>query len=192
MVKPVVFDIETQNSFQDVGKYDPALLKISVVGVYDYSTDRYAVFEEKELVKLWPILENASELIGFNINHFDLPVLKQYYLGDIAQFKTLDLLVDVEKALGYRLSLDDLVRETLNVTKTGYGLLAIQYFQEGKMQELKDYCVKDVELTKKLYEYGRDHGEIFFKSYAGGRQAVKVNWGEKRTNKTQVNLTMPW
>src|SRR5690349_8733283 len=39
MSKEVVLDIETQNTFQEVGSYDHSKLKISVIGVYFYETD---------------------------------------------------------------------------------------------------------------------------------------------------------
>ena len=36
MSKEVVLDIETANSFADVGAYDASLLKVSLVGVYEF------------------------------------------------------------------------------------------------------------------------------------------------------------
>jgi hypothetical protein len=39
MSREVVLDIETQNTFQEVGAYDHRKLKISVIGVYFYETD---------------------------------------------------------------------------------------------------------------------------------------------------------
>jgi len=53
----VVLDIETSNSFADVGKYDPSLLKVSLVGLYSYATDTYESFMEPDLPKLWRVLE---------------------------------------------------------------------------------------------------------------------------------------
>ena len=48
MSKPIVFDLETQFLFQEVG-HDPKKLKVSVVGIYDYADSQYSVNLEKEL-----------------------------------------------------------------------------------------------------------------------------------------------
>lgn len=190
MMQPVVIDVETQNTFRDVGGYEPKKLKVSVAGLYDYATDKYLAFVENELDRFFRYLENASLVIGFNQIDFDLPVLNPYYIGSLTKFPALDLLKEVEKSLGFRLSLDDLVRETLNAKKTGHGLLAIDYFRNGEMEKLKKYCLSDVELTKNLYEYGKNHGQIFYKSVRG-RQKIPVSWGEN-VQSAKINLTLPW
>jgi hypothetical protein len=65
-MRKIVFDIETKNIFQDVGKNDPTLLDLSLVGVYDSETNKYTSYLEDELNQLWPIIEKADVLIGYN------------------------------------------------------------------------------------------------------------------------------
>jgi|SRR3989344_1969492 len=192
MAWPVVIDVETQNTFRDVGGYDPGKLKISVAGLYDYASDQYFAFEEHELSKLFPYLENASTIIGYNIVDFDLPAINPYYVGKLTTFPTTDLLKYIEKSLGFRIALDDVVKETLDAAKTGHGLLAIDYFRSGELQKLKDYCLSDVRLTKELYEYGKKHGKVFYKGPAG-RQEIQIAWSEiPSAVSSGVNLTLPW
>lgn len=189
MSYPVVIDFETQNIFRDVGG-DIAKLKISVAGLYDYATDTYHAFMEDKIANIFPFLEKASKVIGFNIVHFDLPVLNPYYVGDLLQLPTLDLMHAVENHLGHRLSLDVLLKETLNVGKTGHGLLAVNYFREGKFDKLKKYCIDDVRLTKDLYEYGKENGKVFFNS-STGRQEIPVSWDDdKEKSEQNINLTL--
>lgn len=191
MTYPVIVDVETQKTFREIGGYHPEKLKISVAGLYDYASDKYVAFTEPELPQLFRYLENASVIIGFNIIDFDLPALNPYYVGKLLQFKTLDLLKSIEMGLGHRVSLDDLVRETLKVAKTGHGLLAIEYFRTGQMEKLKEYCLSDVKLTKELYEYGKQHGRVFYKT-ATGRREIPVTWTTSGSAPTNVNLTLPW
>ena len=192
MAQPVVIDVETQLTFRDVGGYIPQKLKISVAGLFDYAANTYLTFTESELPKLFPYLEHASEVIGFNIVDFDLPALNPYYIGELARLPTIDLLKHIEKSLGFRIALDDLVRETLNAHKTGHGLLAIEYFKNQEWEKLKTYCLSDVKLTKELYEYGKTHGKVFYKAPAGRRE-ISVNWGQPRASSSaNVNLTLPW
>ena len=76
----IVLDIETKNSFADVGGQENLTkLDISFVGVYSYNKNEYLSFFENELDKLAPILQNAGLIIGFSSNRFDLPILNKYY-----------------------------------------------------------------------------------------------------------------
>ena len=163
---PVVIDIETQHDFREVN-FDYSKLKVSVVGLYDYKNDRYQIFREEKLNPLFNLMEHASQIIGFNIRKFDLPVLSPYYLGNIKQFKVLDLLELVEQQLGFRIALDTLARATLGVKKTGHGFQAINYFRSQDWQKLEDYCLMDVKITKELYDYATKNGKLIYQSRRG-------------------------
>jgi DEAD/DEAH box helicase domain-containing protein len=163
----VVFDIETQNTFADVGN-DFKKLKVSVVSIYRSDTDSYESFVESELSKLWPILEKADRVIGFNSEHFDLPVLNNYYLGDLLKLPHLDILKKVKESLGIRIKLADLAEATLdNITKSADGLQAIRWWKEGKIDEIKKYCEQDVRVTKELYDFGVKNKQLFYKNLTG-------------------------
>lgn len=75
----VVFDLETQNIFQEVGSNDPTALDISVATVYDSETGQYTTVTVDDIDRLWPIIEQADALVGYNSNHFDIPLLNKYY-----------------------------------------------------------------------------------------------------------------
>jgi DEAD/DEAH box helicase domain-containing protein len=187
MSKPIVLDIETKYSFREVGN-DLTKLGVSCVGIYDYLTDRYSAFMEEELDKLFPILEKASLIIGFNIDRFDFPVLDTIYVGNLSNLPTLDLLEDIKENLGRRLPLDELAHETLGATKSGHGLLAIEYYRDGEFDKLKKYCLDDVKITKDLYEYGKKHGKVFFRGIRE-RENVKVEWNNRESD-SEINLTL--
>lgn len=190
MSHPIVLDIETQHSFQEVGN-NLAKLKVSVVGIYDYSCDKYETYLERQLPALFTRLEKASYLIGFNINKFDLPVMAPYYLGTISQFTTLDILEEVEKELGFRVALDDLARATLGVKKSGHGFLAINYYKNGQWDKLKNYCLDDVKITRELFEYGLKNGKVSFNSAYGLRE-IKVKFSGIKNQSEVVSLSLPF
>lgn len=189
---PVVFDCETKLTFRQVTNHSQ--LGITVVAAYDYRTEKLEVFEENELQKLFVLLENASMLIGFNIDGFDLPVLQPYYSGNVAQFKTFDILSDIRRLLGRRISLNDVVKATLGKEKSGHGLQAIQYYKEGKMDELKKYCSDDVILTKELFDFGCKNGTIYYPSYSSGKEKLYVNWAKMLDyhGDDDISLTLPF
>jgi len=190
----VVFDIETQNTFYDVDN-DFKKLRVSVVSLYRSDTGEYQSFLEDELARVWHIFERADRLIGYNSEHFDLPVLNNYYLGDLLQFPHLDLLKVIKQSLGIRLKLKDVAEATLdNVTKSADGLQAIQWWKEGKLDEIKKYCEQDVKVTKEIYEFGKNNKQLFYKSLTGEILPFAVNFGSENSSqeKRSVNLTLPF
>jgi len=170
----IVFDIETQNTFQDVGAYNPALLKVSLVGVYFYETDTFESFLEPDLPKLWPRLERADRIIGYNTRDFDFPCLQQYYNGDFKRLPQLDLLAEIERRLGYRIKLDDVAQATLGMGKSGHGLMAVEFWKKGELDKLREYCLQDVRVTRDVYDHALNHGEINFFDRMGQKQTVML------------------
>ncbi|MFA6296977.1 MAG: ribonuclease H-like domain-containing protein [Candidatus Paceibacterota bacterium] len=162
-MKKVVFDIETKNIFQDVGRADPVLLDISVVCIYDYDTDQYLSFLEEDLPKLWPYIEQADILIGYNSDHFDIPLLNKYYPGDLTKIKSIDLMAEIKKSLGRRIGLGAVAEATLGYGKSGNGLEAVTWWKEGKIDEIIKYCIADVKVTKELYEHMKNKKNIRYK-----------------------------
>jgi DEAD/DEAH box helicase domain-containing protein len=176
MLKKIVLDLETQKSFQDVGgRGKNHLLKVSVACIYDYSTDKYLSFEEHELAKLSPILQTADQIIGYNIKDFDFAVLQPYLNFNIFEVPYLDLLEEIAKALGHRIKLDTVAQGTLGSGKSGNGLEAILYYQNGRMDLLKKYCLDDVKITKQVYDYALKNAKILYKDFFKTKEiALKI------------------
>lgn len=165
-LKKIVLDLETQKAFDEVGgRGKNHLLKVSVCGIYDYSTDRYQIFEERELPRLSPLLQTADQIIGFNIKDFDFEVLRPYLNFDIYQVPYCDLLQEIEKVLGHRISLDSVAQGTVGSGKSGNGKQAILYFRNGRMDLLKKYCLDDVKITRQIYEYALKNQKLFYKDF---------------------------
>lgn len=189
-MRKIVLDIETRNSFQDVGKADPSFLDISVVCIYDSETDQYSSYLQEDLGKLWPILEKADVIITFNGDHFDLPLLNKYYSGDLLKIKSLDLLKEVKKSLGHRIGLGVIAQGTLNKPKGGHGLEAIEWWNKGEIDKIIKYCLEDVKITKEVYEYALEHKKLKYKE---GEQIIEfpvttTGWEEKEESKMTFSL----
>lgn len=189
MANEIVFDIETQNSYQEVGARDNRLLKVSLVGVYFYRTGQYESFTEAELPKLWAEFERADRLIGYNSLGFDIPVLNNYYPGDLGKLPSLDIMAEIANHLGFRIKLDEVAQATLGIGKSGDGLKAVEYFRKGELDKLRDYCLQDVKVTKDLYDYGCEHGRLFYVNKVGERVEIPVDFGVKVV-RGAMNLTI--
>jgi hypothetical protein len=159
----IIFDLETQNIFSDIGSNNPADLDISVGTFYDSLTNKYHTVTIDELSSVWPIIEQADALVGYNTNHFDIPLLNKYYPGDLTHIKSIDLLESIRQSLGRRLRLDSVAEATVGAKKTAHGLIAVRWWREGKIDEIKKYCEQDVKVTKKIFDYALTHGHVKFK-----------------------------
>ncbi len=166
----VIFDLETQNIFQEVGSSDPAALDISVGSFYDSTTDKYLTLSVDEIEKAWPLLEQADALVGYNSNHFDIPLLNKYYPGDLTQIKSIDILESIRASLGRRLRLDSIAEATIGAKKSANGLQAVRWWKEGKIDEIKKYCEQDVKVTKKVFDYAMQNGHVKFKDGSRKRE----------------------
>lgn len=158
----VVIDVETQRGFNEVDRKKLYMLKISVACAYDSKTNSYYSYEEKELMKLEELIRQADLVVGFNVRDFDLEVLAPYCLSSVKTLPVLDLLVEFEKVRGHRISLQSVAQATLKSSKSGSGWDAIQMFKDGKIEELKKYCLDDVKITKEVYEYALKHKHLKF------------------------------
>lgn len=191
-MRKIVLDLETKNVFADVGKNDPTLLDVSLVGVYDSETDSYESYLEEELPWLWPVLERADLLIGFNSNHFDIPLLNKYYPGDLLAIPSLDLLAEIKNVLGRRVSLQSVAEATLGKQKSGHGLQAIEWWKNGEIEKLRMYCLDDVKITKELYEHARTNGVLRYKDYSDIRE-VRLDTSQwEKAGKRGMTYSLPF
>lgn len=159
----VVFDIETKMAPFGRGRLDVRDLELTVVGAYDSVSDTYHAYTLEELRDLWPVLEHAELLIGYNSNAFDIPLLNRYYPGNLASVGSLDLMVEVQKVLGRRLRLDTLAQATLGRGKSGHGADAGVWWEQGLYDKVKEYCLDDVRLTRELYDYALKNSSLKYK-----------------------------
>ena len=176
----VYFDLETQKSFDEVGGRTPShfrQLKMSVGVTYSTARGDYMIYPESRVQELIKELQRADLVVGFNHKGFDYVVLQGYNdFFDCEQVHTLDMMVELEKSLGHRVSLDSIAHASLGVEKTAEGLQAIRWWKEGKMAEIAEYCCYDVKITKLVHEYGQSQRQLFYNSRNGQKTRVPVTW----------------
>jgi DEAD/DEAH box helicase domain-containing protein len=139
---------------------------------------------------MWPYFENADVLIGFNSDYFDIPLLNKYYSGDLTKIKSIDIMTAVKASLGRRLSLNNIVQSTLGLSKSADGLQAYHWWKEGRVQEIRDYCLQDVKVTKDLYEHILKNKKI---KYRDGQNTFELDldttgWEEKGNHAMTYSL----
>jgi len=177
-LKKIVLDLETQKLFEEVGgRGKNHLLKVSVCGVWESANDRFSIFTEQELPKLAELLQSADQIIGFNIKDFDFEVLQPYLNFDVHTLPFLDIIQDVHRHLGRRVSLNSIAEATLGKGKSGNGKEAILFWRNNRLDLLKKYCLDDVKITRDVYHYGLANGKILYKDFFEIKE-IPVKWTE--------------
>ncbi len=172
-----VLDIETRLSAGEVGGWGNShLMGVSCSVIYDSASGEFRTFYQEQTDELGDYLSSFELVVGFNIVRFDYRVLKGQSGFDFHALPTLDILADVEKRLGHRLSLDHLARHTLGAAKSASGLLALKWWKEGRMDKIIEYCRQDVVITRDLYIFGQKNGYLVYRNKSGANVRVGVDW----------------
>ena len=171
------FDLETQKSAEDVdGWGNIHLMGLAVGVVWDSLEQKYFSYLQNEASKLVEKLRTGNLVVGFNVKKFDYGVLQPYADFDLHEITTFDMLDDIKIKLNHRLSLNHLAENTLNSKKSADGLISLQWYKEGKIDKIVEYCQQDVKVTRDLFEYGEKHGYIKYKTRSGVAKDLKVDW----------------
>jgi DEAD/DEAH box helicase domain-containing protein len=173
----VVFDVETQRLFEEIGNTrQAAKLGLSVAVSYDADAGTYRTFTEESASDLVEQLFTARLVVGFNSLKFDYAVLRPYTDRKFNRLPTLDIFDHLYRRTGYRSRLDTIAKATLGVGKSGDGKEACEMWRDGRIDELVEYCRRDVEVTWQVYEYGKKHGAVFTRDRAGQQVRIPVMW----------------
>lgn len=174
----VFFDLESQYLFDEVGGRDHVeKLKVACGVTYSTAGKDFSVYWEQDVPALINELKSATKVIGFNLLYFDYRVLQPYSPQmRFASIPTLDLFLDLQRTLSFRISLDNIAGATLGAAKTADGLQSVQWFRNGELDKVAEYCKADVDITRRVFEFGRDNGYINYKSKLGSKLKVSVKW----------------
>jgi DEAD/DEAH box helicase domain-containing protein len=174
---PVFFDIETQNTFQEVGGHYPERLAISVVVTYNTADQAFHRYGEADVAPLVAELQAADLVVGYNLYGFDYPVLQRYTDAVVLEsLPTVDMMLEIQKQVGFRVKLDAVATATLQVGKSADGLQAVRWWKQGQVEKVFAYCEQDVAVTRDVYEFGRRHRYVQFYDRQYRIRKVPVAW----------------
>jgi DEAD/DEAH box helicase domain-containing protein len=180
-VSEIYLDVETEKLADEVpgGWSSIKAFGLTVAVTWDEAH----AFRDWFVADVGPLLAELAtfdRIVTFNGNRFDLEVLSAY--GDVAPLrqKSLDVLNDLKRRMGFRVSLQSLAQTTLGKAKTGSGLDAVAWWRSGDpalRQRVVDYCRMDVEILRDIVAYARREGFVRVSSQ-GKDLPVYVAWGE--------------
>jgi DEAD/DEAH box helicase domain-containing protein len=173
----VAFDLETQHTADEVGGWHNIRdMRLAVAVTYDAALDVYRDYTEEVVDRLIATLHSADLVVGYNVIRFDYEVVRAYTDDPLSDLPTLDMLQDLHRTLGWRPKLDSVAAATLNEGKSADGLQAVRWFQDGQLDKVIAYCRRDVEVTWKVYQFGRRNGFVQYRDRKWRTHKVPVHW----------------
>jgi len=162
----LVFDLESNGLLNDV-------TRIHCIAIYDSTTDEIETYNDEKNNK-YSITEGLNKLlvadtiVGHNIIGYDIPCISKLYNFFTPRCRVVDTLLlsrlyhpnlyelDVEKNYA-GMELQHFGRHSLQAYGYRLGEHKGKFGQTSDWsewsQEMEDYCVQDVEVTKKLCNY---------------------------------------
>jgi len=160
----LVFDLESDGLLNDV-------TCVHCLGIYDLDTKQTLVFndqgDQQPITKGVQMLEDAECVIGHNIIGYDIPVLRHLYpwFSPPPAVDTLvisrvihsDILVVDQKRKWKDMPLNLHGRHSLEAYGHRLGEYKGEFSKEADWkqwsQEMQDYCLQDVQVTRKLWQH---------------------------------------
>jgi hypothetical protein len=185
----LIFDIECKNK----GYADAAWDELRFFGAYSYKTNKHYVVPWTEKDFIQKMINAHRFVVGFNILEYDIPVLKR--CGYSLEYKKI---IDLQKIFKDRVgamstkkgqlneeiikfSLDfitqflDLADSETGKSEIDYSIFNQMTFSKEDMDKINFYTNRDIELTKKLYEWLEDYFESF-KDFLPEDDVTKKNY----------------
>ena len=197
----VIFDTETKKFFDETTGSDASKLGVSITSVYSRTLDenlnevegKMQSFWEEEFPEMFKLFEKADRIIGFNSFTFDVPALSPYLPSHWSKLKHFDILDELKKIEGKRMSLDSLAKSTLGAKKNDSGENAIKYWAEGSpeaLAKLKKYCEMDVEITTKIYDHAMKNKSLKYIDFWNETHEIKLDFSYPITDDTNSQASL--
>lgn len=172
----LVFDLETKTLVDAVGGWKNfKQLEVSIGCAYDSKTDEVLVFHEKDMADLCRLCEERL-VVGYNVVGFDLPILEKYGLK-MDNLDVFDIMLEVQSVSNWRfVKLEKVAQATLGTGKSAEGTMAVEWWEQGKIDKIIEYCKQDVVVTRDVFQFGMNNGYIKIQKAEGEAAQFPVNW----------------
>lgn len=169
----IYLGIRTEKTAAEVGGWS----KVNQMGlrdalIYDTTTRKFSHYTKSEVEDLITALQTADLVVGFNQLNFDYKILATYSDKDFVALPNFDMLDYIEQTLNFRVSRDNLVQNTLGVSKND--------------KKLSNF-VNKVDTTKKLFAHACKEGYLSYENrrFGGQDRFDTSNWAEIARNLSQ-------
>jgi DEAD/DEAH box helicase domain-containing protein len=173
----LVVDIETKTLVDAVGGWKNfKQLECSVACAFDSKTQTFHSYTEDKLGELVELCKDRL-VVGYNLIGFDLPILEKYGLPPSSELDVFDIMLDIHNVSGWKfVKLEKIAQATLGTGKSADGLMAVEWWKQGLVDKIIEYCLKDVEVTRDVFLHGLNQGYIEIMKADESKARFNVNW----------------
>ena len=162
--------LTTQKASDDVGGWQHKhLLGLGIAVVYDTADASYRVYTEETVEALMAHLQRAALVISFNTRDFDYQVLQPYTETPLPSLPTYAMLDEIQRALGYRLSFNHVLQETLGVERPDDRLDTVAWHRSAQSEAIIAACRRDIDWMRDLIRHIHDAGALRYRDRAGAQ-----------------------
>lgn len=136
---------------------------------------------------MWKYFWQADRIIGFNSINFDVPALLPYAPAGFAKLPHFDILDELKKITGRRVSLNRIAKDTLGNVKIDSGANAVMYWQKHdpeSLAKLKSYCEADVTITRDVYDFALKNKHLKFTDHWNNPRQIDIDFSYPRDSAT--------
>ena len=161
----LVFDIETKT----FGRPDPTKDMFKYIGAYEYETDTYLFYSEKDKDKIIEMFKRHRVIIGFNSKYYDEPILKREGL-----FPGKHCHIDLRECIKKRAAILKCQNQSFSLkalakffkleqlkSEIDYDIIAKDYPTSKELELIEKYTMQDIKVTKLIFDKITDFFEPF-------------------------------
>lgn len=190
--KYLVFDLETKRAIPKDGEivipdieycqgwsdHEGMGISVLVACVVTGPIEKYRVYFEDGIKDFERAMSAVDWIVGYNHLKFDNEVLKALGVTIPSSVRHYDLCLEIKDAAGMPknnrgFKLDSLLSANFRTRKSGHGGDAPINWQRGKHQEVINYCIDDVTLTKQLFQKILTDGWLYHPYNAGQKISIQ-------------------
>ena len=197
----IIFDTETKKFFDETTGNDPSKLGVSITSVYSRTLDdnfneiegKMQSFWESEFGEMFKLFEKADRIIGFNSLSFDVPALSPYLPKQWSKLPHFDILEEIRRVEGKRMSLNSLAKATLASNKNDSGENAVKYWNLGTpeaLEKLRIYCEMDVEITTKIYDHALKNNYLKYIDFWNETHDIKLDFSYPKIDTSNLQESL--
>lgn len=156
-------------------------LPMSVGALRDTEEKETYIYEEENAYELIKHLHSVDLIVGYNLRRFDYIVLEKYGGTMLKFLPTFDMFLEIQRKTDSMISLNNIVKRTLEIEVEKLGAKAVNEWWYGDKQKVIDYCKSDVEISQKIFNYACRNKYLKYWDW-NERSIVEIDtseWGDK-------------
>ena len=167
-------------------------LGLAMAVTYSFRTSSFTAWRSEYINDLVRALLAAKLVVGYNPHGFEYKILGPYTGRNLSRVPTVDLLLEITKAVGKKLPFDLITGPTLSRPWSADRSQASSHFKNGEVRQVAALCTEGVKVVRDLFLRVAEQGKVLIQTAPNEPpKAVEVDLGAKLNDDTRALLRLP-